>query len=133
LRPTNTGRPHDAVMLIGLRERWIALSAAPVEANPEFVILDEQFHVRLAEASENRELAAMLQHINERIRIVRMRDFLTVDRVAQTIAEHLGLLELVIEGRLDDAVSAYGRHVATSLEVVEQRVAGALMGMVSQR
>lgn len=133
LRPRTIGRPHDQVALQSLRDDWSIMAETAATPTPEFVVYDESFHVRLAEASGNREMATLLQRINERIRIVRMRDFLTMDRIAQTIDEHLGLVNLLIDGRIDAALRAYDEHVQTSLEVVEQRVAGALLQMASRR
>jgi DNA-binding GntR family transcriptional regulator len=133
LRPRSSGRPHDEGALSVLRADWVALGTTTATASPEFVEHDESFHVRLAAASGNRELAVLLQRVNERIRIVRMRDFLTVDRIAQTIEEHVALVDLVLAGDLDGALEAYGAHVQASFDVVEQRVAGALLQMAANR
>jgi DNA-binding GntR family transcriptional regulator len=133
LRPRSSGRPHDAMILRTLRDDWTSLAEVPAEPSPEFVVFDEAFHVRLAEAAGNRELAELLRRINERIRVVRMRDFLTTDRITRTVNEHLELLTLVIDGDLDAAIASYDTHVQTSLDVVEQRVAGALLQMAAHR
>lgn len=133
LRPRFTDRPHDREQLVALRDDWLALAGDPPEPDPEFVILDEEFHVRLAEASGNRELGDILRRVNERIRVVRMRDFLTGERISKTIAEHLGVVIAVLDGDLDGAVDTFEQHLFTSLDVVEQHVAGALMQMAVQR
>jgi DNA-binding GntR family transcriptional regulator len=133
LRPRFTQRPHDRAGLVELRDEWLGLAGDPPEPDPEFVIMDEEFHVRLAEASGNRELVDILRRVNERIRIVRMRDFLTTERISKTIAEHLGVLIAVLDDDLDGAVATFEQHLYTSLEVVEQHVAGALMQMAVQR
>ena len=57
------------------------LSDKQPEPDPGFVTLDEDFHVRLAAASGNPSLADLLRIVNERIRVVRMHDFLTAERV----------------------------------------------------
>jgi len=132
-RPRLSARSHDAAALQALRDIWVAMAQNPSPPSPEFVVFDEAFHVGLATASGNREMAALLQRVNERIRIVRMRDFLTVDRITRTISEHLELLDLVIVGDLDAALVAYDRHVQTSFDEVEQRVAGARLQMAAQR
>jgi DNA-binding GntR family transcriptional regulator len=129
LRPRFTGRPHDRDHLVALRDDWLALAGDPPEPDPEFVILDEEFHVRLAESSGNRELGDILRRVNERIRVVRMRDFLTTERISKTIAEHLGVVIAVLDGDLDGAVATFEQHLFTSLDVVEHHVAGALMQM----
>lgn len=133
LRPRTSGRAHDRPLLLEIREEWAALAGSSTDPSPEFVVFDESFHVRLAEAAGNRELAELLRRVNERIRVVRMRDFLTTDRIARTVDEHLDLVDLVIAGDLDAAVAAYDTHVRTSLDVVEQRVAGALLQMAAHR
>lgn len=133
LRPRFTNRPHDRDALVELRDDWLAMAADPPVPDPEFVILDEDFHVRLAEASGNRELADILRRVNERIRVVRMRDFLTAERISKTVAEHLGVVIAVLDGDLDGAVDTFEQHLYTSLDVVEQHVAGALMEMAVQR
>jgi DNA-binding GntR family transcriptional regulator len=129
LRPRFTKRPHERELLLALRDDWLGLAGDPPRPDPEFVLLDEEFHVRLAEASGNRELGDVLRRVNERIRIVRMRDFLTADRISKTIAEHLGVVIAVLDGDLDGAVATFEQHLFTSLDVVEQHVAGALMEM----
>jgi DNA-binding GntR family transcriptional regulator len=133
LRPRFTSRPHLHDQLVALRDDWLALADDPPEPDPEFVILDEGFHVRLAEAAGNRELGDILRRVNERIRVVRMRDFLTAERISKTIAEHLGVVIAVLDGDLDGAVATFEQHLYTSLDVVEHHVAGALMQMAVQR
>jgi DNA-binding GntR family transcriptional regulator len=132
-RPRRTGIAHDANVLASLRDEWQALAAAAPEPNPGFVEHDERFHVRLAEASGNQELALLLTRVNDRIRMVRMRDFLTADRITATVDEHLGLLDLVITGDLDGALAAYDDHLQASFDVVAERVASALLDMAGTR
>lgn len=133
MRPRLTGRPHDREALEALHHDWAAMAEDPAAPTPEFVVWDESFHLRLAEASGNRELTDLLRRVNERIRIVRMRDFLTTDRITRTISEHLDLVGCLLNGDLDAAVAQYDEHVQTSFDVVEQRVAGALLQMAAQR
>jgi DNA-binding GntR family transcriptional regulator len=98
-----------------------------------FVLSDEAFHVRLAEAAGNRELAEMLRRINERIRSVRMRDFVTLERMSRTIVEHLSITDAVIAGDIDGACEAFEQHLGKSLAVVEQRVAQAVLAMAVEQ
>jgi DNA-binding GntR family transcriptional regulator len=74
-----------------------------------------------------------VETVNTRIRPVRMYDFLTTDRVESTIDEHIEIVELVLAHRLDEALAALHRHVGESMEVVEQRVLGALTQMALHR
>jgi DNA-binding GntR family transcriptional regulator len=101
----------------------------PVELDPGFVLLDESFHVTLVEAAGNPVLADQLRQVNERIRIVRMQDFLNPGRIEDTVAEHLGLVEAVLRGDLRDAEERFTVHVGQSMAVVEERVAAAIARM----
>jgi DNA-binding GntR family transcriptional regulator len=74
-----------------------------------------------------------LETVNTRIRAVRRYDFLTADRTGATIAEHIEIVELVLQRRPTDALTALHRHVGESLEVVEQRVVRALTQMARHR
>lgn len=127
------GRAHDPAVLEPLRDEWRALSAAAPEPDPGFVYLDEDFHVRLAGASGNPSLADLLRMVNERIRMVRMHDFLTAERVRRTISQHLEIVEAVLVGDLTLAVARFGVHLGESMAVVEDRATRALARMASGR
>lgn len=124
---------HDPAALAAIRGDWSEMTApvSDADCDPEFVLRDEEFHVSMALAAGNQALADLLHHVNERIRLVRMQDFLTADRVEQTIAEHLGIVERTIEGRLDDAATRLAAHLEISERVVEGRAARALSRMVA--
>lgn len=130
-RPAEHGTTHDLACLALLRDEWLVLADKQPEPDPGFVTLDEDFHVRLAAASGNPSLADLLRVVNERIRVVRMHDFLTVERVERTVAQHLEILEAVLEGDLPLALARFARHLGESMAVVEQRAAQALARMAS--
>jgi DNA-binding GntR family transcriptional regulator len=131
LAPLRTGRPHDEVALTALRAEWLALERdADLEPSPAFVLLDESLHVGLADAAGNPALADLLRQVNERIRVVRMQDFLTSERIERTIAEHLGLLDAVLAGDLVQAELRFVEHVERSMLVVEERVGRAIARMI---
>jgi DNA-binding GntR family transcriptional regulator len=134
-RPAQVGRSsaHDPAVLEPLRDEWRALSASVPEPEPGFVSLDEDFHVRLAASSGNPSLADLLRMVNERIRMVRMHDFLTEERVRRTIAQHLEIVDAVLIGDLTLAVARFGVHLGESMAVVEDRATRALARMVSGR
>jgi DNA-binding GntR family transcriptional regulator len=131
-RPARFGLHHDAGALEELRDDWrsIAGDTAP-EPSPEFVLIDEAFHIALAEASGNRVLADVLRQVNERIRLVRMHDFLTAERIEQTVQEHLAIAEALLADDTDAGERAFRAHVGRSMEVVEERAARALTRMAT--
>ena len=100
-------------------------------ADPNFVLLDESFHVALAAAAANDVAVDFLRQINERIRLVRMHDFLLRPRIEATIAEHLNLAELVLSGDIVAAEAAFSQHLGDSMAVVEERVRGAIVRMLT--
>jgi DNA-binding GntR family transcriptional regulator len=130
-RPGRLGRRHDPAVLEPLRDRWRRFAAEPPSPDPDFVLLDESFHVALAAASGNAVAADLLQQVNERIRVVRMQDFLTPERIEATIAEHLGIVEQVLAGDLVAAEAAFTAHITASIAVVEERVRLAIARMAT--
>jgi len=126
-------RAHDPVVLEPLRDAWRALHASLPAPDPAFVEVDESFHVTLSRASGNAVLAETLETVNARIRPLRMHDFLTPDRIATTVAEHLEILEAVLVGHVELAVTRMRAHVGDSMTVVEQRAARALTAMTLER
>jgi DNA-binding GntR family transcriptional regulator len=132
-RPAQGGRgtAHDPAVLEPLRDEWRTLAERAPEPDPGFVTLDEDFHVRLAASSGNPSLADLLRMVNERIRMVRMHDFLTEERVRRTIFQHLEIVEAVLVGDLTLAVARFGVHLGESMAVVEERATRALARMAS--
>jgi DNA-binding GntR family transcriptional regulator len=138
-RPIEAGTRHDRAQLEALRAEWLEFEA-PTEdpdevpgPDPSFVLLDEEFHLRLAESAGNRELVTMLQGVNERIRLVRVYDFLTPERIELTVEQHLAIVEAVLAGHLDHAEMLLNRHLSESLAVVEERASAALARMLEER
>jgi DNA-binding GntR family transcriptional regulator len=128
-RPSRTGTTHDVDALVRLVEAWEALRDDVPTPGPSFVLVDESFHVALAESAGNPTLVDLLRQVNERIRTVRMVDFLTPDRIESTIEEHLGIVHAVLEGDLVDAERRFLGHLDQSQAVVERRVASAITRM----
>lgn len=131
-RPADLGTVHDRAMLDGLRGEWLGLAADPPAPSPDFVLLDEAFHVTLADAAGNPVLVDFLRTVNERIRVVRMQDFLEADRIGTTIDQHLDIVDAVLAGAVEAAVAGFDRHLTESLLVVEQRTIAAIARMARQ-
>ena len=130
-RPAVTGGRHERRALLEIQEDWQAAGEETHEPSASFVLLDESFHVRLAEAAGNPVLVDMLRQVNERIRMVRMQDFLDLERIEATISEHLGIVEAVIDGDIAEAELRFCSHLDRSVAVVEERVTAALVRMAT--
>lgn len=133
LRPTETGSAHDRSELEALHATWQGFLHQPPQPTPEFVVVDETFHIGIAGAARNTVFVELLTMLNQRIRPVRMHDFLTAERIHSTIEEHLGILDALLNGDLSIASTLLRDHVYESLAVVEERAARALARMLSPR
>ncbi len=124
---------HDRTVLEQIQSQWAFMSVPSSDAacGPDFVLRDEDFHLELARAAGNQSLVELLAHTNERIRFVRMQDFLTADRVAKTIDEHLGIVSALLDDRAEVAEHRLRSHLFVSERVVESRAALALSRMLS--
>lgn len=130
-RPAEVGDRHERAALEHLREDWETLRRDQPTADAGFVTLDEDFHVRLTAASGNEVMADLLRSINARIRVVRIHDFLTDDRIQRTIAEHLRLLDAVMADDPQQAEHIFRAHLAESKRVAEQRALRAIARMAT--
>ncbi|WP_030062259.1 MULTISPECIES: GntR family transcriptional regulator [Streptomyces] len=120
---------HEPAVIAAELDRWYAMRENPPAPDPRFVVQDERFHAELSRASGNPALTEALVAVSERIRQVRMYDFLTQDRVETTIAEHIEIMELVRDGRLDEGYRALHAHVGDSMAVVLERAQRAMTQM----
>jgi DNA-binding GntR family transcriptional regulator len=116
----------DRAVLEDVRSEWRSLRP---DGGPDFVHADERFHRRLAEAGGNEVAARVLGDVNDRIRVMRIHDFTTEDRVRATISEHLEIVEAVLAGDPDAGASFMRAHVQRSAMVVRDRVGAALARM----
>ena len=131
-RPARLGTRHDPAILEPLRDQWRTLATGDLPPpDPNFVLLDESFHIALATAAANEVAVDLLRQINERIRLVRMHDFLIKQRIDATIHEHLNLVELVLAGDIVNAEAAFTQHLGDSMAVVEERVRVAIVRMLT--
>jgi DNA-binding GntR family transcriptional regulator len=129
-RPERTGTIHQRPILESLQRVWTDLARQPrIEPSPEFVILDEAFHVTLARSAGNKALADLLSKVNDRIRVIRMQDFLDPTRIQFTIEEHLSIVESVLDGDTAAAEETFKTHLGASLEFVSERASAAIARM----
>ncbi|MFY9487159.1 MAG: GntR family transcriptional regulator [Solirubrobacterales bacterium] len=124
----------DVEKLADLRELWSDLrgeyKTAPAKLEtPDFVYADENFHESLAAASGSQPAGRYLRDINERIRILRVHDFTTGDRIKTTIDEHIEIIDAISTRETDAAAALMRVHIDRSARVVEQRVGAMLARM----
>ena len=132
-RPAMTETLHDSAQLDVLRQEWRSLQQDPAQRpDPSFVLLDEAFHLGLAVAAGNEVVVDLLQGVNNRIRIVRMQDFLSVDRINATISEHLEILDALQTGNPAKAEAVMTMHIDASKSVVDERVFAAVARMAGR-
>lgn len=129
--PRSHDRTHDRVMLEALRADWIALSASPPEPDPGFVIIDESFHVTLADAAGNPAVADHLRTVNDRIRVVRMQNFVHAERIRLTAIQHLGIIDALLVGAPDTAAARMASHLDEAMGQAAARAAKALERMLT--
>ena len=101
--------------------------------HPDFVYMDESFHVGLARAGGNGALVTILEDINDRIRVIRVHDFYIPGRVAETITEHLEIIDALLDGNADAATDRLTQHIRESAGLVEDRAMRALAKMTAQQ
>ncbi|MGV0743011.1 GntR family transcriptional regulator [Mycolicibacterium sp. XJ870] len=117
---------YDKDRLAVLRAEWLELKAALPAPDGDMVLRDESFHIELSAASGNTAMVATLDNLNRRIRLIRMYDFVTEERVTATIDEHLEIVDLLLDDQLAEGRKALHEHVGASFEVVERRALRAL-------
>ncbi|MFL6157279.1 MAG: GntR family transcriptional regulator [Marmoricola sp.] len=125
-RANETGIEHDREALVAIRDEWLGIQADPPPPDGSFIALDEVFHVELARASGNLAIVEILETVNVRIRQVRLYDFLSEDRISTSTAEHLAIVEALIDGEVALAATRLADHIGASLTVVEERAADAM-------
>lgn len=124
---------YDLSKLEDLKDLWRALEVNQPKPGPDFVLMDEAFHIDLCAASGNAQITAALESVNIRIRPVRIYDYHNNERVNSTIAEHLQILDCILAGNLDQARKLLRRHVGESLEVVEDRALRSLTNLARNK
>ncbi|MFC1411140.1 GntR family transcriptional regulator [Streptacidiphilus sp. N1-12] len=130
-RPAEIGATHHRPTLDALREDWESLRREQPPADAGFVALDEDFHVRLAQSAGNEVMVDLLRSVNARIRVIRIHDFLSDDRIEQTISEHLEILGAVLVDDPSTAERIFRAHLAKSKEVAEERALRAIARMAT--
>jgi DNA-binding GntR family transcriptional regulator len=92
----------------------------------ELVRLDETFHERLMEMSENRELLRVLRNVNERIQFVR---WIAMDPASRprTQKEHQEVLVALRKRNQEQAVELLDKHISRRLETIVSAIKEAIL------
>ena len=130
-RPRDHGDRHDLVLVGTIRDEWTELAANPPDPDPGLVVIDEHFHLRLAEAAGNPAIAAQLQVVNDRIRVVRMQNFVLHQRILVTTTQHLAILDALLADDPDSAVGLMGAHLDEAMAQAAARAAHAIERMMT--
>jgi DNA-binding GntR family transcriptional regulator len=117
--------------MVKLRDDWLAINVDEDTLDAEFVLLDEDFHLRLALAGGNRTLVDELSKISQRIRPIRSHDFMTPGRIAATVEQHVGIVEAILDGEYEQASDCLETHIVESQAIVELAVAKAVERMLT--
>jgi len=129
--PRERGSTHDEEILRAVHDEWSALAMHPPRPDPDFVLVDERFHVALAPAAGNHAVANNLQTTNERIRVVRMHEFIDPVRIEVTGRQHLAIVEELLDGRVEGARELMAAHLDEALAQASARVAAAIERMIT--
>ncbi|HET6622274.1 MAG TPA: GntR family transcriptional regulator [Dongiaceae bacterium] len=96
---------------------WSKVAASQATTPIETLVArDEEFHLRLAALSGNRERVRMLENINARIHFVRRINLENPARLRESFAEHAGVLVRLLQGDGEGAAELLRSHLALSAE-----------------
>lgn len=116
------------VALEELRATWEERAQrTPTPGDPELVYADEAFHETIARVGGNQHLLGLLRSINERIRVIRVFDFRSQERIASTYHEHVRIIRHVTGGEVDGAKSMMREHIENSQQHVSTNAMQALL------
>ena len=91
----------------------------------QLIEMDEEFHFRIAELSNNSEFLRLMENINDRIRYVRIINLdmlIRSEGEAGALSSHRVLLNAVLSRDADEAVSVMRGHIERRREQVTETV-----------
>jgi len=101
-------------LLADLSEIWEVPRAARERDGRKVAELDEAFHYALVAATGNDELAAALERVTGRIRVVRWLDLVHGDCLDETYDEHCTILDAIRAGDGATALARMEAHIRGS-------------------
>lgn len=104
-----------------LLQFWEGIDAAATEMSAKKTArADEEFHMRIFKMARNQTLTDMIEIVNARIRFVREIEIETPCRGGANFSEHFAIAKALVDGNLDEALSAQKRHLTFTREHLEQ-------------
>jgi len=113
-----------------LRSTWEQrVRETPLPGDPDLVYADEAFHETIARVCGNEHLLDLLRSINEKIRIIRLFDFRSQERIATTYEEHVRVIRHVTGGEVEKGKKTMREHIENSQRHVSTNAMQALLEM----
>jgi DNA-binding GntR family transcriptional regulator len=100
----------DYLHLLLMRQRRAAVAAR----EDDFIRLDEEFHLKIAEAARLPILYAFLGQLRGFVQVVRLGSIRHPSHMVQVVAEHERIVEALEERDADEALRAVSEHLHTS-------------------
>lgn len=120
-------RGFPPAALEALRETWrVVEQEDPARSDEEMAELDTEFHETIAALVGNETLLHQLQAINERLLVFRMIDFGRENRIADTCAQHLKILDRIVARDADGARLAIRSNIDDGRTIVGAAIKEAL-------
>ena len=116
LRNLNTGKHADIKRTF--KKHWNARQNGNLRG---LILLDVQFHLKIAEYSNNRVIYDMLKFIFERIYLKyrpEYTQYMGAERLKQVIAEHRDIMAALKEGDVDKAILVTRKHIRQGMAYV---------------
>jgi DNA-binding GntR family transcriptional regulator len=112
--------------LAAMAKTWNGVRRRPKRTVEELAELDAGFHEQLATLVGNETLLEQLKAINERLLVFRMIDFEATNRVKNTCAQHLEILERIGARDASGAREAMRRNIGDGRNIVGKSIKEAL-------
>ncbi len=120
---------RDDARLASLAKQWKEI-AVDDELDPEYVYVEESFHIGLAEVGGNTALVEVLASINDRIRLARSFSFTDPSKRGFSVREHRQILRIVERRDAELGRTRIRRHITESASIIESAVQHARTRMV---
>lgn len=102
------------------RIRETASRGGPPPERDEVRQVDEELHAMIAEATQNARMAAIIRSLRQQTRMFDLRSL--PERVEDSCAEHLAILNAIVEGKSAEAAEAMRGHLSAVRRAIIRRL-----------